>query len=100
MTLHKNAKPAFFHLIFLANLFSKDVGPWKLKRAPKFQNLGQGLETYYFSNSQTFASGLDLNSQITVSYSQLVLLYLLICCLRIGYDKVFKRDKRRKTSQF
>ena len=59
-----------------------------------------GLETYFFSNSQTFASGLNLNSQIRVSYSQLVLLYLLICYLRIGYDKVFKRDKRRKTSQF
>ena len=59
-----------------------------------------GLETYFLSNSQTFASGLNLNSQITVSYSQLVLLYLLICCLRICYDKVFKRDKRRKTSQF
>ena len=59
-----------------------------------------GLETYFFSNSQTFASGLNLNSQITVSYSQLVLLYLLICCLRIGYDKVFKRDKRRKALQF
>ena len=38
MTLHKNAKPAFFHLIFLANLYSEDVGPWKLKWALKFQN--------------------------------------------------------------
>ena len=33
-----------------------------------------GLETYFFSNSQTFASGFNLNSQIAVSYSQLVLL--------------------------
>ena len=33
-----------------------------------------GLETYFFSNSQTFASGFNLNLQIAVSYSQLVLL--------------------------
>ena len=33
-----------------------------------------GLETYFFKNSQTFASGFNLNSQIDVSYSQLVLL--------------------------
>ena len=54
-------------------------------------------ETYFFRNSQTFASGFNLNSQIAVSYSQLVLLlfqidslnheYLLICCLQIGNDK-------------
>ena len=31
-----------------------------------------GLETYTFSNSQTFASGFNLNSQIAVSNSQLV----------------------------
>ena len=31
-----------------------------------------GLETYFFSNSQTFASGFNLNSQIAVSNSQLV----------------------------
>ena len=44
MTLHKNAKPVFFILLFfLANLYSKDVGPWKLKWAPKFQNLGAHL---------------------------------------------------------
>ena len=30
-----------------------------------------GLETYFFSNSQTFASGFNLNSQIAVSNSQL-----------------------------
>ena len=35
-----------------------------------------GLETYFFRNSQTFASGFNLNSQIAVSYSQLVLLLL------------------------
>ena len=29
-----------------------------------------GLETYFFRNSQTFASGFNLNSQIAVSYSQ------------------------------
>ena len=31
-----------------------------------------GLETYSFSHSQSFASGLNLNSQIAVSNSQLV----------------------------
>ena len=31
-----------------------------------------GLETYFFSHSQTFASGINLNSQIAVSNSQLV----------------------------
>ena len=31
-----------------------------------------GLETYFFSHSQTFASGFNLNSQIAVSNSQLV----------------------------
>ena len=30
-----------------------------------------GLETYFLSNSQTFASGFNLNSQIAVSYSLL-----------------------------
>ena len=49
MTLHKNANPAFFHLIFLANLFSKDVGPWKLKWAPKFHNLGAHLAPKIFN---------------------------------------------------
>ena len=47
-----------------------------------------GLETYFFSNSQTFASGFYLNSQIAVPYSQLVLLLfqrlirtiMHICC--------------------
>ena len=40
----------------------------------KFGNNGKipGLETYFFSHSQTFASGLNLNSQIAVSNSQLV----------------------------
>ena len=31
-----------------------------------------GLETYFFSHLQTFASGFNLNSQIAVSNSQLV----------------------------
>ena len=31
-----------------------------------------GLEIYFFSNSQTFASGFNLNSQIAVFSSQLV----------------------------
>ena len=31
-----------------------------------------GLETNLFTNSQTFASGFNLNSQIAVSNSQLV----------------------------
>ena len=58
-----------------------------------------GLETYFFSNSQTFASGFNLNSQVAVCYSQfsftiisendsLKHAYLLICCLQIGYDKI------------
>ena len=32
-----------------------------------------GLETYFFRNSQTFASGFNLNSQIAMSNSQLFL---------------------------
>ena len=35
-------------------------------------SMAAGLETYFFSHSQTFASGLNLNSQIAVSNSQLV----------------------------
>ena len=35
-------------LHFLANLYSKDVGPWKLKWAPKFQNLGAHLAPKIF----------------------------------------------------
>ena len=35
-------------------------------------NTMTGLETYFFSHSQIFASGLNLNSQIAVSNSQLV----------------------------
>ena len=31
-----------------------------------------GLEAYFFSHSQTFASGFNFNSQIAVSNSQLV----------------------------
>ena len=40
-----------FHLIIfvLANLYSKDVGPWKLKWAPKFQNLGAHLTSKIFN---------------------------------------------------
>ena len=49
MALHKNANPAFLHLILLANLISKDVGPWKLKWAPKFQNLGAHLAPKIFN---------------------------------------------------
>ena len=33
-----------------------------------------GLETYYFSNLQTFASGFNLNWQIAIPYTQLALL--------------------------
>ena len=36
------------------------------------ESIPTGLETYFFSNLQTFASGLNLNSQIAVSNSQLV----------------------------
>ena len=34
MTLHKNVKPAFSISLFLANLYSKDVGPWKFEVGP------------------------------------------------------------------
>ena len=51
MTLHKKCKACIFHLIIfvLANLYSKDVGPWKLKWAPKFQNLGAHLAPKIFN---------------------------------------------------
>ena len=50
MTLHKYAKPEFFILFFfLEKLYSKDVGPWKLKWAPKFQNLGANLAPNIFN---------------------------------------------------
>ena len=50
MTLHKIAKSSFFHFIFiLTNLYSEDVGPWKLKWAPKFQNLGAHLAPKIFN---------------------------------------------------
>ena len=39
----------FFILFFLASLYSKDVGPWKLKWAPKFQNLGAHLAPKIFN---------------------------------------------------
>ena len=44
----------------LTNVTSRGKGP------------SAGLETYFFSHSQTFASGFNLNSQIAVSNSQLV----------------------------
>ena len=37
-----------------------------------------GLETYFFSNSQTFASGLNLNSQIAVHCIQLAISFAII----------------------
>ena len=40
--------------------------------SPFFSRLNAGLETYFFSYSQTFASGFNLNLQIAVSNSQLV----------------------------
>ena len=57
-----------------------------------------GLKTYFFSDSQTFASGFNLNLQIccvllVISFAvipeidSLNYAYLLICCLRIGNDK-------------
>ena len=39
----------FFIFFFLANRYSKDVGPWKLKWAPKFQNLGVHLAPKIFN---------------------------------------------------
>ena len=71
-----------------------------------------GLETYFFSNSQTFASGFNLNSQVAVCYSQLVLLlfqrlihsntqicwyvvYKLVM-IKMHKNKAFEREKRRK----
>ena len=62
-----------------------------------------GLETYFFSNSHTFASGSNLNSQVVVSYSQFSFTIIsendslkdaymiLICCLQIGNDKTAKQ---------
>ena len=38
----------------------------------KDEVLMAGLETYFFSNLITFASGFNLNSQIAMSNSQLV----------------------------
>ena len=51
MTFHKKCKACIFHRIIfvLANLYSKDVGPWKLKWAPKFQNLGAHLAPKIFN---------------------------------------------------
>ena len=51
MTLHKKCKACIFHRIIfvLANLYSKGVGPWKLKWAPKFQNLGAHLAPKIFN---------------------------------------------------
>ena len=47
----QKSKACIFHLnfFFLANLYSKDVGPWKLKWAPKFQNLGAHLAPKIFN---------------------------------------------------
>ena len=47
MTAQK-CKAYIFSFNFLANLYSKDVGPWKLKWAPKFQNLGAHLAPKIF----------------------------------------------------
>ena len=46
-----------------------------LRKIIEFRNIIEtaGLETYFFSNSQIFVSGFNLNSQIAVSNSQLVL---------------------------
>ena len=65
-----------------------------------------GLETYFFSNSQTFASGFNLNSQITVSNSQLVLQLfqrvihstMYFCWFEIKWivSEVFEREKKKK----
>ena len=51
MTFHKKCEACIFHRIIfvLANLYSKDVGPWKLKWAPKLQNLGAHLAPKIFN---------------------------------------------------
>ena len=68
-----------------------------------------GLETYFFSNSQTFASGFSLNSQIAVSNSQLVLqlfqrvihstMYFYWFKIKCIGSKVFEREKRKQLTQ-
>ena len=66
-----------------------------------------GLETYFFGNLQTFASGCNLNSQIAVSSLHLVFtfiseidwinhVFLLICCLQDSPHSSFFRFKEMK----
>ena len=54
------------------------------KETSAYLCIPSGLETYFFSHSQTFASGFNLNSQIAVSNSQLVFptfeQFLILCC--------------------
>ena len=45
----QKCKACIFHLLFFSSLYSKDVGPWKLKWAPKFQNLGAHLAPKIFN---------------------------------------------------
>ena len=50
MTLHKNAKPAFFCLfLFSKSIFKRCGAPEKLKWASKFQNLGAHLAPKIFN---------------------------------------------------
>ena len=75
MTLHKKCKACIFHLIIfvLANLYSKDVGPWKLKWALKFQNLGAHLAPKIFNK----VSPLDLS--VWIACLLVVTDFLLSC---------------------
>ena len=49
----KNPKPAFFFY----QIYNQDVGPWKLKWAPKFQNLGAHLAPKIFKKVSPLAQG-------------------------------------------
>ena len=78
-TLHNTCSRSLLWIRFVAVAFrSKKVfwrrGPpppwWPIWPRPR-STPGSGLETYFFSHSQTFASGINLNLQIAVSNSQL-----------------------------
>ena len=63
-----------------------------------------GLETYFFRNSQTFASGFNLNSQIAMSNSQVFLQLfhrfihsIMYFCWFKCIISIWKRKKEEKT---
>ena len=69
MVLRELIEYSYMHL--LTTVFQE----YKSPEVTLIVNCGRamsGLETYFISHSQTFASGFNLNSQIAVSNSQLV----------------------------